>query len=335
MSSSTLYLPLWLRHRNCIDVVRGETARSEQDVFELQTHGRQRKKVYLTTNTNAVGHSPPPPIWPEECDKQCKLSDSIKQSMELFLPIKHLWMIGQLIKQSIVEPISQLTFLRKNFFFSESIFNSLMKNFWFWKSFDWFFCTKFSISRCILRSESSGGGRPGSVMRSAYVPWVVSRVNCPLMKLVTEYDEEKQLNITQNQHNRIFNIPNHIPPSQRRGGGGARVKKFDHNNDIAFSSCRYTGRLLSTDSTLKCCCRDWTGLIWTRNVSFYAEFSQNLDWKILVWKFLITATPWVRDWKWQILTRHVWPQCFPKVFPRYFIRVWLNSKTKIFQKQKG
>ena len=92
---------------------------------------------------------------------------------------------------------------------------------------------------------------------------------------------------------------------------------------------------VSTDCAIENgCCRDCTGLIWTRNVSFYAEFSQNLDWKILFEKILITATPRVRDWKWQILTRQVWPNCFPMVFPRYFIRVWLNSKTKIFQKQK-
>ena len=75
-----------------------------------------------------------------------------------------------------------------------------------------------------------------------------------------------------------------------------------------------TGGLLTTYSISKCFYRDCTSLIWTPNIAFYAGFSRKVDEKILIWKYLTTATPRVRDWNWQILTRQVWPKCFPMIF---------------------
>ena len=111
-------------------------------------------------------------------------------------------------------------------------------------------------------------------------------------------------------------------------------KKNFVGGNFDFVKRTFTGRLLHTDSILKCCCRDCTGLIWTLNVALYAEFSRNVAWKILVWKYSMTATPRVPDWKWQSSTRQVWPKCLPMLFFQYFIRVTLNSQTDIFKKQK-
>ena len=49
-----------------------------------------------------------------------------------------------------------------------------------------------------------------------------------------------------------------------------------YGNENAGKRNQCTGRLLSTDSILKFCCRDCNSLIWTRNIALYAEFCQNL-----------------------------------------------------------
>ena len=70
------------------------------------------------------------------------------------------------------------------------------------------------------------------------------------------------------------------------------------------------------------------------NIALYAKFSQNVFWKIRVWKYFEMATPRVPDWKCQISAHQVWPKCLSMVFSiRFFIRSILNSQKVIFTKQ--
>ena len=62
-----------------------------------------------------------------------------------------------------------------------------------------------------------------------------------------------------------------------------------------------TGRLLSIDPILQCCCRNCANPIWILNITWYAGFRQNIDWKKPGLKYFETTTPWVLDWKWPLL----------------------------------